>query len=342
MILIPLGIRGNSLNQVGPSPLVVVLNANARPSLVNSIDFHPDSRLFCATFTQNNCLVIYQLDNSGKPILFQVLQDPHAKLDRPQHALFSKDGGSLIVANWCNQTFNVYRADPHGGYERSPVAVVPFPSPTNTFRPHGMTISPDGKRLAVAFGAAKQHPKAVALFQILHPGTDQVQFQLLDLLQSSEIEMGIPRGITFSPDGTCLLVTLSETNALLLYALDVSYEKILSTPRQILQGEESGLSRPGDIKFTADGNCFAISNSDKDTITFYTYDPEYNYIWNQSPFHTMKNPEAELCFPHGLAFSPDGKYLAVTQFGPAIFDKDSNLSSWGSEMKDSVRIYRIE
>ena len=29
----------------------------------------------------------------------------------------------------------------------------------------------------------------------------------------------------------------------------------------------------------------------------------------------LQNPEAQLSFPHGLSISPDGKYLAVTNYG---------------------------
>ena len=41
-------------------------------------------------------------------------------------------------------------------------------------------------------------------------------------------------------------------------------------------------------------------------------------------------------------FSSDGKYLSVTQFGPAVFDNDGNLTSFGNERRDSVAIYRMK
>ncbi|PJD95006.1 MAG: hypothetical protein CK425_09685 [Parachlamydia sp.] len=330
------------LKQMSPVPIQVLLNASSDPSLVNSVDFHPNALLFCVTFTHNNRIVIYQLDESDRANVFQVLQGTLAKLSCPQHALFSKDGKSLVVANWCNQTFNVYHTDLNGFYQEAPTAVIPFPMPTDSFRPHGMAFSPDGNYLAVAYGASKQYPRAVALYQVDDLATAQVHFRLLSLLEGNEIEAGIPKGIAFSPDGSCLLVTLSETNSVILYPLDLSNEKIISTPRQILSGIASQLSRPEDIKFTADENCFAISNSDKDTITFYRYDRDNNYILNPVPSHIIENPEAGLCFPHGLAFSFDGKYLSATQFGPVIFDQDSNLSSWGNERRDSVVIYKLK
>jgi WD40 repeat protein len=330
------------LNQMSSSPIQVLSNTNSDPSLVNSVDFHPKKQLFCVTFTHNHSIVIYQLDESDEVTIFQTLQGPLSKLSHPQHALFSIDGESLVVANWTNQTFNIYCTDLNGFYQEEPIAVMPFPSPTESFRPHGMAFSPDGKYLAVAFGASKQDPRAIALYQMDELGTAQVRFKLLSLLQGKEIERGIPKGIAFSPDGSCLLVTLSETNSVILYALDLLNKRIISTPRQILSNVTSQLSRPEDVRFTAEGNYFAVSNSDINTITFYMYDRGNNYIADLSPSSILENPDAKLSFPHGLAFSSDGKYLAVSQFGPVVFDKDSNLSSWGNERRDSVAVYKLK
>lgn len=324
------------------SPLHLLRNSDPNPSLVNSVDFHPKANLFCVTYTHNNRVIIYQIDEDDRVTTFQVIENTPSKLSCPQHALFSPGGTSLIVVNWWSQTFNIHIADLNGLYQQAPIAVLPFLLPTDNFRPHGMAFSPDGNYLAVAYGASKQDPKAIALYQVNEPGTSQMSFSLLSLLQGDEIERGIPKGIAFSPDGSCLLVTLSETNAVIIYTLDLSRGEIVSTPRQILKGLTTLISRPEDIKFTVDGNYFAISNSSKDSITFYRYDNKYNSILDYSPSHIMENPEANLSFPHGLAFSADGKYLSVTQFGPVLFDENSNLSSWGTERRDSVAIYRLK
>lgn len=330
------------LNQMNGSPIHVLMNTDSDPSLVNSVDFHPKDNLFCVTFTQNNSVVIYRLGKADRVSIFQVLKGDSSQLSEPQYALFSQDGRSLVVVNWYNQTFNVYLADSKGFYQEAPIAIIPFQLPTDNFRPHGMAFSPDGNYLAVAYGAAKQYSRAIAFYQVHDLGTAHVSFKLLSLLQGNEIEIGVPKGIAFSPDGSCLLVTFSETNSVIVYTIDFLNEKMTFTPRQILRGSASRLARPEDIKFTTEGNDFAVSNSNKDTITFYSFDKESNHILNYSPSYIIKNPDAQLCFPHGLAFSSDGKYLSVTQFGPVLFDKDSYLSSWGNERKDSVVIYKLK
>lgn len=328
------------MNQMNIAPIHVLMNMNSEPSLVNSVDFHPRINQFCVTYTHNDTVVIYQLDENDNVTIFQILQNASSKLSCPQHALFSKDGRNLVVANWCNQTFNLYHSDLNGFFEQEPIAIISFPSPTEYFRPHGMSFSPDGNYLAVAFGASKQDPRAIALYQVNNLGTTQVNFKMMSLLQENEIE-GIPKGITFTPDGSCLLVTFASTNSVAIFKIDFSTMTITSTPKLILTGISSHISRPEDIKFTADGNYFAVSNSDKDSVTIYLFDKINNTFVKDSPSYTIKKAEEELCFPHGLCFSSDGKYLVVTQFGPVVFDENDNLFSWATKRNDSVIIYRL-
>ena len=154
------------------------------------------------------------------------------------------------------------------------------------------------------------------------------------------INSGIPKGIVFSPDGSCLIMTLAAMNSLAIYTIDWANGCILSIPRQILSGTVTRLSRPEDIKLTIDGNYYAVSNSTEDTITFYEFDKKNNYFVRDEPSYILENPEAQLTFPHGLAFSSDGIYLSITQFGNVKFDHDGNLSSWAKEEKEKITIYK--
>lgn len=118
-------------------------------------------------------------------------------------------------------------------------------------------------------------------------------------------------------------------------------EKVIAQPKQILKGAGTRLSRPEDIKFTASGNNFAVSNSGGDEVSLYSYDKESNVILNTVPAYSFRNPEAQLTFPHGLAFSYDGKYLAVTQFGAVKFNQIGDLSGWDHKRIDVVSIFQL-
>lgn len=115
---------------------------------------------------------------------------------------------------------------------------------------------------------------------------------------------------------------------------------IIDPPKQILNAKDSLVSRPEDILFLPGSDSFAITNSDKDTITFYDYDNASNSITSIYPFYVLQKPEANFSFPHGLSFSPDRKYLAVTQFGES--PTDLNLKTKiKKERKDAVLIFKL-
>lgn len=319
----------------------VVMNSSQSPSLVNSIDFHPQQNLCCVTFTHNNKIEIYKIDEEIGLTLFQTLQNPDARLSHPQHAVFSKDGKQLIVANWSKETFNIYHVGSEGVFQKKPRTILKYPKKLRQFKPHGIAFSQDGGYFAVAFGASKDCPRGVALFRVQNLGNDRTEFKLVHLLQSNAIIEGIPKGITFSPDGSSLAITFAITNSIAIYQVDWVNEQILSTPIQVLEGMKSMLSRPEDVKFSADGTYCAVSNSSEDTITFYQYDKESNRFPTDVPFSILDNSTANLSFPHGLSFSADGKYLGVTQFGPVKFSHNDDLEDWGEERRDSISIFKL-
>lgn len=331
------------LNQIDQSPIHIIQNSNSKPSMINSIDFHPSKNLFCATFTHNNQIVFYQLNEAGDLSIFQILENPSAELVCPQHALFSKDGNSLLVLNWVNQTFNVFRVDSSGFFESKPMAVIPYSPDLDSprYKPHGMAFSPDGNYLAVAYGASALEPRAVALYEV-KIDSSSCNIKLLSLIHDEEINLGIPKGVVFSPDGSCLIITLAHTNSLAIYTIDWTTGSIASVPKQILNGPTTQLSRPEDIKFTVDGNYCAVSNSTADTITFYEFDKKNNYFSRDVPSYIFENPKAQLRFPHGLAFSSDGNYFSVTHFGKIKFDENGRLSSWAEKEKEKITVYKIQ
>ncbi len=325
-------------------PTDVIKNINLGSSMINNVDFHPDKNLFCATYTHNNQVVIYQLNEFGKSSVFQVLDDSLLELDLPQHALFSNDGNNLIISNWGSQTFNIFQVNKEGLFEPKPIGIIYYSSDLGCadYRPHGMAFSPNGKYLVVAYGASMLEPRAVALYDICDLNTKNANFRLISLLKGEEIDAGIPKGVVFSPDGSCVVVTFSMTNSLAVYPIDWGNGHIISTPRQIIAGISTDLLRPEDIKFRSDGDYCAVSNSTGDTVTFYNFDKINNCFVQDAPVYIIKSPQAQLKFPHGLAFSPDGKYLVVSQFGDVKFRSDGRLSSWASKNREKITIYNLE
>ena len=303
-------------------PVAQVRNPGPEFCLINSVEYHPQESVFCVTYTQNNTLVLYQMDEDGIPKMIQTMSNPTALLSEPQHAAFSPDGENLVVANWNNQTLTVYPRVNHGHFQEEPTLVIHPPDLLRDHKPHGIAFSPSGDYFAIAYGAAPYNAKAIALFD--------AHFQLIHFLEGPQQIPGIPKGITFSPDSTCLLVTFSDVNALVIYDLDD--HKIVETPKQVIQGDDTGIYRPEDIKISADKTVCAVSNSEQNTVTFYPFDPTINKITKHSPSHQFKNPEACLHFPHGITFSPDGSFMIITQFGPIEITERGDIG-WDSSLK---------
>lgn len=325
---------------IDPTPVAIIINPCPCYTLVNSVDFHPQKNLFCVTYTHSNIVALYKIDAAGKPKMVQILSNPSAALSEPQHAVFSPDGEKIVVANWTNQTLTVYRCEEKSFFSKKPAAVIPSDSRLAQHKPHGIAFSPCGKFLAIAYGAANYYQRAIALLRMTKEG---MGYELVDVLQGVEALPGIPKGITFSPDGTCLLVTFSDANCLVIYDLAKQDQTIALIPRQIIRGQETKISRPEDVKISPDGNCCAITNSDQHTVTFYPFDKISNQITQNTPSYVLQNPEAHLCFPHGIAFSPDGSFLLVTEFGPIRTTKEEDIA-WDTTMRPDqakISIYKI-
>ncbi len=321
------------LSRLQCSPILVLPNTDPQYSLVNSIDFHPQRNIFCVAYTHNNKVCLYEIGQDQTVNLIQTLCNPESQLSEPQHAVFSQD--KIVVANWKNQTLTLYQGQENGLFSSTPAATIPLPKSRPRYKPHGIAFSPSGHFLGVVFGAAKYFGKGVALYSI--QGND---LRCTSLLKDVS-RYGIPKGICFSPDGTHLLVTFTEPSRLIIF--QIWDQKIDPIPRQIIEGANTQLSRPEDIKISPDGTYCAVTNSDQDSVTFYHFNKETNSISGSTSFKILSNPEAELSFPHGIAFSSDGAYLAITQFGK-VQTTGEGIIIWDPSFPSSegkINLYQI-
>ncbi len=309
----------------------VIVNTEPTYSLLNSVDFHPKEPIFCVAFTHNK-ICLYKIDEGRPPYLIQTLKGLYSQLQEPQHAVFSPDGQMLVVANWTNRSLIVYLRKNNALFEDVPIYSTFLPRSLGASKPHGIAFSPSGQYLAVACGASSDFKNGLVLFEVMGYRLEPVSIVGHDQLY------GIPKGICFSPDEKCLLLTFSEPSALAVLHLDGG--KINPVPKQLIEGPHAQLSRPEDIKISPDGTYCALSNSSKNTIGFYLFNKNTNTI-EESPFYSLANPEAHLTFPHGLAFSSDGLHLAVTQFGQIQVTQEGKIiwQSGFSPGEGAINIY---
>lgn len=311
-------------------PICTVLNPCKNYSLINSVDFHPKEHLLAVTYTFGNRVVLYKHAKVGNLQISQTLDIPHGA---PQHAVFTPDGETLVVANWLSQEFTIYRRE-NGQFNSVPDATISKTKELAAFRFHGIAFSPCGRYLAVAYGATSEYDRALAIF---HFDPKKLTLKLTCAYRGEEEVSGVPKGITFSPDGNAILVTFSDKNSLEVFNFSKISGKMAPHPRQIVQGNRTGIFRPEDVKISPDGTLCAISNSEVHTVSFFPFNARTNTITRQHPLYTL----SDLTFPHGLAFSADQKYFCVTQFGPIKTDEKGNIYWNGLEAHESkVTLYK--
>jgi len=145
-----------------------------------------------------------------------------------------------------------------------------------------------------------------------------------EIISSQEMDTGLfplhPKGIDFSLDDRFVAVCHAINNskiprqfsgALTIYSFDRISGMIDPTPVSYIEAPE--LCVPEDLCFSPDGTSLLVTNHGNDTVTIHDFDPITGQIGESRIL--LQNPEAKLSFPHGITFSPDGKYLAVTNYG---------------------------
>jgi len=310
-----------------------------RRTLLNNVDFHPlYPSLFLATFTQAHTVGVFKIHDGGRRL--SVVRKVKAKF--PQWAVFVPDGG-LLVAEFYKPYFVYHSA-------RGETIQVPYPpelisesdSQSQNFGPHTLDFNRNGSLLAVTFGADYVLPRRLALFR-----TDFTQrpplFQLTSLLRDPFIDAGIPKGVTFTEDESKLVVCFAISGALAIYDLQPN-NTLAPLPTRVYDSGDFMLGRPEDVKFSNGGDFLAITNSQGDqTIVVYEYDQNSHQLKDSSaPVHVLRG----LQVPHGIAFSPNGHFLAVAQFGPTVFNKlVGTILSLGDDStvtrNESIMLYRL-
>jgi DNA-binding beta-propeller fold protein YncE len=89
-------------------------------------------------------------------------------------------------------------------------------------------------------------------------------------------------------------------------------EIIDTSQPQILCGNKTKLSRPEGIVFSPCGKYIVAPNTGSHSITFHEVEKLDSQMHNIEPCFEIKGKKTLLNYPHDIAFTPDGKYLAVS------------------------------
>ncbi len=297
-----------------PSLTPLFAGKNSRVATCSGVCWFHNNEYLAAVSLASSSLQIYSFDPTSlsfTPIQF-ASQAAGAQLAYPVSLSVLEDWQLLAVTNSKNGLITLYKIDP--------LSHQIDPHPIFSFRPstdvviHGIRFFSEGKNLAVL---SIDHRGRISIFRL---EIDRDGKPVFSCTQSIETRFGPlkPKGIDFSADGRFAAICYSVNaggqpkelpGLLVIYRFDPLRGMIDPIPVSRKKCDFA-FSVPEDIVFYPDSSCLFVTDQDNQTVTVHEFNSEKGTIG--TTLFTLKNPEAQMKFPHGLSISSDGKYLAIT------------------------------
>lgn len=244
------------------------------------------------------------------------LKGLESKMNYPHDLGFSPDGNHLAVANRVGSSITIYKKNPsHGFYDSAPIAVITGKS-SQIISPDTVKYSPIENTIVVA-----NVDNSLTFYRFQGDHYDQEPYQVI-----RGPELYIPDGLDFSNDGELLAVTSHHAHSVVLFKrLPHSQGYYIETPMQVIKGAETHLCYPHSLSIHPSKNYLAVSCSQgrknvqifaRKSETFFSNAPELSLeileMYDASTLVLLEQLQQEGGVK-GIAFSPDGKSLAITQ-----------------------------
>lgn len=259
----------------------------------------------------------YKFDSITKNFeFFQEIQNQNECIPHhPENLAVSPNGKLLaICSDHCNPGVDLYRID----LETHLISPQPILHLAEQDLVHNVKFSSDGKYLAYA---TFHNDTSISIYEVID---NNITLHLKHMSRTpNNFTLVKAKGVAFTKNDRFILVSyclnvldstiLPLRNLLISYPFNKSNGTLGAPISQVTQK----LSVE-DICFINNDNHILVTNQADDTIVVYSFDQTTGFI---SDGHILlQNPEAELSFPHGLAVSPDGNYLVVTNYGDDKFN----------------------
>ena len=183
------------------------------------------------------------------------------------------------------------------------------------YRFEGIAFSPDGASLAVATSEAN------ALLFYRH-ADGRLAEEPFATVAGPRSRLEYPHDIAFSAAGD-LMAVAQRRGAIAIY------EGSASEPAFVIRGSRTRLNFSDGVAFVPPADdCLAVCNLESDSVSFYRMTSRSPLAFELRPSLELKG--APIYQPDGLAFSSDGRWLAVANHGNhtvAVFDRSSGGST---------------
>jgi WD40 repeat protein len=174
--------------------------------------------------------------------------------------------------------------------------------------PEGIAFSPSGDVVAIANAKANNvlfYRTADCLSSALP------QIRPAFVLESKMAPLDYPHDVAFSPDGQHLAVVSSRNNCIMIYKKNSHDEFFEEKPMARIAGKPN-LLKISAVKYHPNGNCLAVCDVSGNKIALYRCHQD---TYESIPFQLLTGKRKIIDRPDGVAFSSDGRLLAITSHG---------------------------
>jgi hypothetical protein len=321
----------------------VIPNEGA-PSFVNEVCFHPDGKMFGATYEHNDEVKIFDARNLS---LIRVLRNPGAALNRPHGLLITQK--HIIVANKgaypCQ--FRIFRIDDDSG---TPLRTYTTPY---THLAEGHSLALNGRRLVVTYCEGPGKKGAIVSYDY-----DDQEGRIVgpvDIQERWFRRFGDVKGVTFDATGNAIYVTFQSDLA--FWSRRGLIERAKNAVSFGLRGRTT---RNGIAMFSIDqqgrfgrrplwrtvfqkycrlenihvrGGWAVVSNPDDGCVQLHDLQKDRAF---QRPLQVLRD---RLVFPHAAKMSPDGDLLLVSDNGIQIVNHEVQWRSFVSPRSDGLVVF---
>ena len=256
-----------------PLQTLAGLEGLARPE---NLAFSAAGDLLAVTNSLGGGVTLYGVDRESHTIG----ETPLAAIDRaepvnPHGVSFSPCGRALLFSTVehpgslrCMRLSR--RADGGLVLERLQTLVNPYAP----LRPKGLAFSPDGRRVAVAYGAnaeKRAHRTKAGFLAIYDFDIECGCFSRPRWTSGKGLGVGCAEDVSFLPDASAVVITDQANDSASVVSIDANTGAIGNTKHR-LTNPDARISFPHGNGISADGRFLAITNYGNDTLTVYALD----------------------------------------------------------------------
>lgn len=326
------------------------------PSYISELAFNPTGSILGATFSQfdNNCGVLdnsVRLYDTKSTKIIKELRNPLSQLNHPHAILLTKK--HIIVSNKGNRPNNLltFRIKDQTNLP-SDNYLTPFKKLNEA---HSFAIF--NQLLLVTYCEKMNKKGAIVSYQFDDKRGKIVK--VLDILEDWFNGYGDAKGIAFHKNGSKIYITFASDPINLFGKIKWIIKKIITLNAVGARTKKNGIaifsiSQKGKISTKPD-EVFLFENYPRlenihivgnkclltDALT------NTAYIFNLNDKNKFEKPlqriTQNLHFPHGGKLSPDGKIIAISNFGLKV--KKRRFIQWGEYLdkrKDNITLFRAD